>query len=69
MEGLLVAVKGAAEYEMLVSEKYPVASDAERLAQGRIRMGPQLVAHLLVIGLIILGNISMLANRAIGGAR
>ena len=69
MEGLLVAVKGAAEYEMLVSEKYPVSSDADRLAQGRIRMGPQLVAHLLVIGLIILGNISMLANRAIGGAR
>lgn len=69
MEGLLVAVKGAAEYEMLVTEKYPVAQDAERLAQGRIRMGPQLVAHLLVIGLIILGNVSMLANRAIGGAR
>jgi hypothetical protein len=33
-------------------------------------MGPQLVAHLLVIALIVLGNISMIAGRGLkGGAR
>jgi hypothetical protein len=63
MEGMLVAVKGAAEYEMLVEQKYPVAKP-EVIGQGRVRMGPQLVAHLLMIGLIVLGNLAMLAARA-----
>jgi hypothetical protein len=66
---MLVAVKGAAEYEMLVEGKYPVKKNAERLGQGRVRMGPQLVAHMLMIGLIILGNIAMVAGRSRGGAR
>ncbi len=70
LEGLLVAVKGAAEYEMLVTEKYPVDKYAGRLEEGRRRMGPQLVAHLLVIGLIVLGNAAMIASRGVkGGAR
>jgi hypothetical protein len=68
MEGLLVAVKGAAEYEMLVEAKYP-AADPEVIGQGRVRMGPQLVAHLLMIALIVLGNIAMIAGRPRGGAR
>jgi len=68
LEGLLVAVKGAAEYEMLVEEKYPV-KDSAAIGQGRVRMGPQLVAHLLMIGLIVLGNIAMVAGRSRGGAR
>lgn len=63
MEGMLVAVKGAAEYEMLVERSYPV-DQPDRIGQGRVRMGPQLVAHLLMIGLIVLGNLSMLAARA-----
>jgi hypothetical protein len=69
LDGMLVAVKGAAEYEMLVEGKYPVEKNAERLGQGRVRMGPQLVAHMLMIGLIILGNIAMVAGRSRGGAR
>lgn len=70
LNGLLVAVKGAAEYETLVTEKYPVDRNPERLEQGRIRMGPQLVAHLLMIALIILGNLAMIASRGTqGGAR
>lgn len=70
MEGLLIAVKGAAEYETLVTERYPVDRHPERLGQGRVRMGPQLVAHLLVIGLIVLGNVAMVAGRMLkGGAR
>ena len=68
MEGMLVAVKGAAEYEMLVEAKYPIAQP-EVIGQGRVRMGPQLVAHLLMIGLIVLGNIAMVAGRSRGGAR
>lgn len=68
MEGLLVAVKGAAEYEMLVESKYPIG-DPEVIGQGRVRMGPQLVAHLLMIALIVLGNIAMIAGRPRGGAR
>jgi hypothetical protein len=33
-------------------------------------MGPQLVAHLLMIGLIVLGNVAMIAGRGMkGGAR
>ena len=69
LDGMLVAVKGASEYEMLVEGKYPVERNAERLGQGRVRMGPQLVAHMLMIGLIILGNIAMVAGRSRGGAR
>ncbi len=74
LEGLLVAVKGAAEYEMLVTQKYPVTKNQGRLEEGRRRMGPQLVAHLLVIGLIVLGNVAMIAGRGgkggmKGGAR
>lgn len=68
MEGMLVAVKGAAEYEMLVEAKHPIG-DASVIGQGRVRMGPQLVAHLLMIGLIVLGNIAMVAGRSRGGAR
>lgn len=68
MEGMLVAVKGAAEYEMLVERKYP-CDKPEEIGQGRVRMGPQLVAHLLMIGLIVLGNIAMIAGRGRGGAR
>jgi hypothetical protein len=56
------------EYEMLVEAKYP-ASDPEVIGQGRVRMGPQLVAHLLMIALIVLGNIAMIAGRPRGGAR
>ena len=70
MEGLLVAIKGAAEYEMLVTSKYPTSHYADRLEEGRRRMGPQLVAHLLMIGLIVLGNVAMIAGRGMkGGAR
>jgi hypothetical protein len=69
LEGMLVAVKGAAEYEMLVEERYPVSKDAERIGQGRVRMGPQLVAHMLMIGLIVLGNLAMISGRARGGAQ
>lgn len=49
ISGLLAAIKGAAEYEQLV---FPDGSHRE----ARRRMGPQLVAHLLMVGLIVAGN-------------
>jgi len=69
MEGMLLAVKGAAEYETIVEEKYPPPQHPERIGDGRVRMGPQLVAHVLMIVLIVLGNLSMAAGRTRGGMR
>jgi len=64
--GLLGAIKGAAEYETLVTEKYIEGEPRALYQEGRRRMGPQLVAHLLMIGLIIAGNVLYVlqSNRA-----
>ncbi len=56
LPGLLGAIKGAAEYEKLVVEKYGL-EDQPKYQEGIRRMGPQLVAHLLMILLIIIGNV------------
>ncbi|MHC5006837.1 MAG: hypothetical protein ACYTGF_05700 [Planctomycetota bacterium] len=59
LPGLLGAIKGAAEYEKLVLDKYYRAEGLEppaRYLEGIRRMGPQLVAHVLMIVLIIAGN-------------
>ena len=59
LPGLLGAIKGAAEYEKLVLDKYYRAQGEEppaRFLEGIRRMGPQLVAHVLMIALIIAGN-------------
>lgn len=56
LPGLLGAIKGAAEYEQLVVSKYKL-EDQPKYGEGKRRMGPQLVAHLLMILLIIVGNI------------
>jgi hypothetical protein len=55
--GMLGAIKGAAEYEAIVNERYPVNDGpVPQLGEGQRRMGPQLVAHLLMVALIALGN-------------
>ena len=56
LPGLLGAIKGAAEYEKLVMDKYGGENPPGRYLEGQRRMGPQLVAHLLMILLIIVGN-------------
>lgn len=66
MIGMLGAIKGAAEYEMLVnklafSDRNQPIPDKHLVANRR--MGPQLVAHLLMIGLIILGNVVYFSGR------
>jgi hypothetical protein len=62
MIGLLAALKGAAEYEAALAEKYPQFQDPKR-SPARGRMGPQLFAHLLIIALILLGNLVHLTKR------
>ena len=60
LKGLLGAIKGAAEYEKLVIDKYDREQGREpdgKYLEGIRRMGPQLVAHILMILLIIVGNI------------
>ncbi|MBL9120711.1 MAG: hypothetical protein JNL80_12450 [Phycisphaerae bacterium] len=55
--GMLGAIKGAAEYETIVNEQYPVnGKPVPELGEGQRRMGPQLVAHMLMVSLILLGN-------------
>ena len=81
LHGLLGAIKGAAEYEALVIEKYGkdmARKDANgeplidengdyiikgKYTEGIRRMGPQLVAHLLMILLIIIGNVIYFVER------
>ena len=56
LNGLLGAIKGAAEYETLVVNAYLKDDVDQKYREGKRRMGPQLVAHLLMIGFIIAGN-------------
>ena len=62
LPGLLGAIKGAAEYEKLVSDRYGLG-DNPKYQEGIRRMGPQLVAHLLMILLILVGNVIYLAEK------
>lgn len=57
LTGLLGAIKGAAEYEQALAEGYPDLKDNDKAQEAKRRMGPQLVAHLLLLSLIILGNV------------
>lgn len=63
LPGLLGAIKGAAEYEKLVIDKYGGDDPAPKYLEGKRRMGPQLIAHVLMIGLIIAGNLVYFAGR------
>lgn len=62
LPGLLGAIKGAAEYEELVSTEYEAGADRGIYKEARRRMGPQLVAHLLMIALIVVGNVVYFAR-------
>lgn len=67
LNGMLGAIKGAAEYEALVNEslapKDHSAAPNPKYLEAQRRMGPQLGAHLLMVALIILGNIAFFAAR------
>ncbi len=66
--GLLAAIKGAAEYEAALGARYPAYRDP-RKNDGIRRMAPQFWGHLLIIGLILLGNGIYFADRVRGGRR
>ena len=63
LPGLLGAIKGAAEYEKLVVDAYGGADPDPKYLEALRRMGPQLVAHLLIIALIIAANVVFLVDR------
>ncbi|MHB8079317.1 MAG: hypothetical protein ACYDIE_08690 [Candidatus Krumholzibacteriia bacterium] len=60
--GILAGLKGAAEYEQLLIDRYPHL-DRPDVRVALERMGPQTVAHLVVMLLIIIGNVIHLAHR------
>jgi len=63
MVGLLGGIKGAAEYEKLVNDKYGGPTPSPKYQEAIRRMGPQLFAHLLMIGLIVAGNVIYFTQR------
>lgn len=65
LTGLLPAIKGAAEYEQLLGEKYPTYATADKKDAVR-KMAPQLWGHLLLIVLIVLGNTIYFIDRKRG---
>ena len=67
LRGLLGAIKGAAEYEKLVVDRYDREAGREpdlKYLEGKRRMGPQLVAHILMVVLIVVGNIVFFVGRS-----
>ncbi len=68
LDGVLGAIKAAAEYEQIIDEHYPSIKENVKAQEAKRRMGPQLVAHSLMIGLIILGNWIFFAGRKRGQA-
>ena len=59
--GFLGGLQGAAEYEYALIDAYPEYADRSRLASAS--MGPQVTAHLVIIGFIIVGNITYFLER------
>ena len=59
--GLMGGLQGAAEYEAAVVKKYPQYKEhAEKAVK---LMGPQTVAHLVIIAFVIIGNIAFFGER------
>ena len=56
LAGVLGAIKAAAEYEAAIDEVYPEIAANPKAQEAKRRMGPQLIAHSLMVGLILIGN-------------
>ena len=56
LAGVLGAIKAAAEYEAALDAVYPSISENPKAQEAKRRMGPQLVAHSLMILFIVVGN-------------
>ncbi len=59
--GLMGGIKGAAEYEAELMRRYPQFS--ESTTPGLDMMGPQAVAHIVIMLFIIVGNVAYFATR------
>jgi hypothetical protein len=59
LSGMMAGMKGAAEYEELVTEKYQTGG-RRRATEG---MASQSAAHLLMMVFVIIGNIAYFAGR------
>ena len=68
LTGVLAAIKAAAEYEQAVIDLYPALADNDTAQEGLRRMGPQLLAHMLVLLLIVAGNVIYFRERRKGVA-
>ena len=63
--GLMGGLKGAAEYETALVRRYP---DLRRWPMPATqRMGPQAVAHSVIILFVLLGNLGLVLSRWRGG--
>jgi hypothetical protein len=68
LAGVLGAIKAAAEYEAALDEAYPSIAANKKAQEAKRRMGPQLVAHSLMIVFIIVGNWIFFVSRKRGDA-
>ncbi|MCH2137617.1 MAG: hypothetical protein MK074_01010 [Phycisphaerales bacterium] len=74
LKGLLPAIKGAAGYEQVMMDAYPHLADPAVIGSkysskaALQRMGPQFVAHILMVLFILLGNIIYFIDKKKGGA-
>jgi len=59
--GLMGGIKGAAEYEALLTDAYPQYDHLPK--RGMQMMGPQTVAHLVIMFFIVIGNIAFFVTR------
>ncbi len=59
--GILGGVKGAAEYESELVERYPHLDHLEK--PGLRMMGPQTLAHVVIMAFIVIGNIAFFRTR------
>lgn len=64
INGILGGSKGAAEYEIMLKNGYPQFEDSKKYRRRGVEiMGPQAVAHVLIMVFIVLGNVSYFRAR------
>ncbi len=61
MCGLLGGIKGAAEYENYLRDNYP--RFAKMKTPAMVMMGPQTVAHVVILAFIVIGNVLFFVQR------
>jgi len=59
LSGMLGGMKGAAEYEALVADKFGIPG-RKRAAEG---MGSQSIAHVVIMAFVVIGNIAYFSTR------